>query len=247
MNNKELHYDFKIKIDKIDSFKKRNFETYEIDWIINEAQILFMKQRFGQSNFKLKGFETTNKRKTDLGNIHIKSPVVQPGILATQSGTDIYSVSLDKLKYKHFIITRVHVDGEQNGCEKNMKNIKYATHDDLNEYLIRSFNKPSFKWGRVILTEGQSDTPGIKSLYIYTDDFKINNVYIDYVKMPRRVWFGNYDSLDGQHVIGDKEISLELDESIHSEIIDIAVSECSRIIENPDFINLKSAKLQTNE
>lgn len=247
MNIKELHYDFKIKIDKVDSLKKRNFETHEIDWIINEAQLIFLKQRFGQTNFKVKGFETTNKRKTDLGNLHITSPMIQPGLNTQQVDSSIFSINLKDLKYPYFIITRLHGDIEKEGCVKKTHQVKPVTHDDLNEYLIRSFYKPDFNWGRILVTEGQSDIIGEKSLYLYSGDFKINKVYIDYIKMPRKVWFGNYDSLDGKYSIGSPEVSLEFHESVHSEIIDIAVAECSRIIENPDFINLKSIKLQSHE
>ena len=61
MTINEMHYDFKVKIDKVDSMSKKNFLPNEIDWIINEAIQIFVKQRYGQNNLKRAGFESIQK------------------------------------------------------------------------------------------------------------------------------------------------------------------------------------------
>jgi hypothetical protein len=38
MTAREMHYDFKQKLNKIDSQKHRNLKVPEIDWKLNEAQ-----------------------------------------------------------------------------------------------------------------------------------------------------------------------------------------------------------------
>ena len=43
MNAREMHYDFKQKLNKIDSQKYRNLLVPEIDWKLNEAQEVFVK------------------------------------------------------------------------------------------------------------------------------------------------------------------------------------------------------------
>ncbi len=43
MNIKEMHYDFKQKLNKIDSQQYRNLRVPEIDWKINEAYEVFVK------------------------------------------------------------------------------------------------------------------------------------------------------------------------------------------------------------
>ena len=62
MTIKEMTYDFKIKLDKVDSLSKKNFLPNEIDWILNEAIALFVKQRYGQNNSKRAGFESVQKK-----------------------------------------------------------------------------------------------------------------------------------------------------------------------------------------
>lgn len=52
MTIQDIHYDFKVKIDKVDSLSKKNFLANEIDWIVNEAIKIFVKQRYGQNNSK---------------------------------------------------------------------------------------------------------------------------------------------------------------------------------------------------
>ena len=42
----DMHYDFKQKINKIDSQKYRNLRIPEIDWKLNEAQEIFIKTVF---------------------------------------------------------------------------------------------------------------------------------------------------------------------------------------------------------
>ena len=57
LNVQEMHYDFKIKFNKLDSNDYRDFQVPEIDWLLNEAQEIFLKQRYGINNTTQKGFE----------------------------------------------------------------------------------------------------------------------------------------------------------------------------------------------
>ena len=43
MNIKEMHYDFKKKLNKIDSQQYKNLLVPEIDWTLNEAAEIFVK------------------------------------------------------------------------------------------------------------------------------------------------------------------------------------------------------------
>ena len=52
MTVEEMHYDFKLKFNKLDSQDYQNFQVPEIDWILNEAQWVFLKQRYGLTNPK---------------------------------------------------------------------------------------------------------------------------------------------------------------------------------------------------
>jgi hypothetical protein len=65
----DVHTNFKFRLDKLDSLNYPNFEPEEIDLIANQAQIRFIKQRYGINNNKRTSFEEDQKRTEDLKNI----------------------------------------------------------------------------------------------------------------------------------------------------------------------------------
>lgn len=249
MNLIEWHYEFNLKMDKVDSVSKRNFTPVEKDWIFNEAIGLFVKQRYGLNNSKRTGFESIQKRTDDLRTLQIKSPTAQqPGVVPVRHQGDIYEFRISDFEYPYMFLTHLTAKALKNGCEKTIS-IRQVQHDDLNIALSDEFFKPSFTWSEALAVEARSDETNDKkgSVYVYTDDFEILEIYPEYIKQPNKVWIGSYNSLDGNYKIGDPIVECDLPEHTHSEIIDIAVSECSRIIENPNFAQLKQQKLLTNE
>ena len=48
MDVKSMHYDFKLKMDRVDTLSNPDFNIAEIDWLLNEAQLVFVKNRFQQ-------------------------------------------------------------------------------------------------------------------------------------------------------------------------------------------------------
>lgn len=48
MDVRSLHYQFKLNKDRIDTLVNQDFNVAEIDWLLNEAQLIFVKQRFGE-------------------------------------------------------------------------------------------------------------------------------------------------------------------------------------------------------
>ena len=73
-----MHYDFLLKIDKVATAQKKNFNVAEIDWFLNEGQNVIKKQRLFGNNPKQLGFEEDQKRISDLSNLHIKYPAQLP-------------------------------------------------------------------------------------------------------------------------------------------------------------------------
>ena len=64
MNIKEMQYDLKFKLNKIDSSQYKNLRIPEIDWVLNESIELFVKN-IAQPRFsQILGFEI-NQRNID--------------------------------------------------------------------------------------------------------------------------------------------------------------------------------------
>ena len=61
-----MHYDFKQKLNKLDSQQYRNLRIPEIDWKLNEAQELFVKMVAKPRSNNLLGFETSQRTIDDI-------------------------------------------------------------------------------------------------------------------------------------------------------------------------------------
>ena len=73
----EAHREFKFRYDKNDALNYPNYEPEEIDLILNYAQDRIVKQRYGLNNLKRQSFEETQKRIEDLREL-IRHTVATP-------------------------------------------------------------------------------------------------------------------------------------------------------------------------
>jgi len=265
MRIEEMQFDFKIKKDKVDSLQKRNFNPAQIDWLLNEANWVWIKTNYGLNNKNRVGFEVTEHRIQDLKNLHIKSPGLQPAVIPSVIVTDEYEVDLKDLTYEHLFTTRVRAKISTEDCTK-VVGVTVTQTDDLNESMVDPFNKPSFTYNRVLGVYGKGTdnltTPinlyGLGSLYLYTDGFDIDEVYIDYIKYPNRMWIGTYDlTNDLKPKTGantyvyqagvDNPVHCDINAHAHNEIVDIAVSLAAQLVEDPNMVQLALLKTQNNK
>ena len=91
MDIKSMHYDFKRKLNKIDSQQYRNLQVPEIDWILNEAISVFIdiiaKNRVPSL---YKGFEHTLKNTDDIRTM----VVTDHSSVFSDNGDGTYDVTL---------------------------------------------------------------------------------------------------------------------------------------------------------
>ena len=244
MDIRTMHYDFKLKIDKVDSLTKEDFNVAEIDWLINEAQLVFVKQRYGKNNPHRTRFEETQKRTDDLSSLHVKYPE-QVGIVPSVSDANVYEVRLTDLTQPYLFLTRGWVLADTEQCSDVKIRLHQIQNDDLGTAglmgttLNDPFNKSSALDGILFNFGKTSDAVAESSVYLYSDDILIKEVFLEYLKMPRRVFYGGYVYIDGTT---PAQTDSEFPEHAHNEIIDIAVEIASGIIENPSYVQLKSQK-----
>ena len=226
-----MHYDFKTKLNKIDSQQFRNLRIPEIDWMLNEAQELFVKKvaepRGGNSPL---GFETSQRTIDD-----IRTVVVPDYCSPVLNGT----VTLPE-DYWHYI------GGSANISKGNCSNIKadlhIRQHDD--EFESSSFAKSSFEWREI---NGVFNQNGIK---IFLDpSFNVDEICINYIKTLNYIHFaegfnnGSYRLPSGELLTGTSDCVLP--KTVHREIVDIAVALASGNLQNPD-VQAKMQKLNFN-
>lgn len=239
MNAREMQYDFKQKLNKIDSQKYRNLLVPEIDWKLNEAQEVFVKSIAEPRFARQIGFETSQRTIEDIRTLVKEQNLKQ--------GTCIKPSEYDTNKYLAVLPDDYwfHTDSSLYASKGACLNVQLVTvkeqMDDLFEW--SPFNKSSFEWREVNITFNQD------GVVIYTDGTFIPDWFcLSYIRSPRSIWNaqdfqgGSYTTLAGEVLTGSQSCELPL--RTHREIVDLAVLITTGDLQIPDYaIKLNKLKL----
>ena len=249
----EMHYEFKLKLNKVDSLDYNNFLVPEIDWYLNEAQHIFIKTRYSGNNSRAAGFEASQKRTDDLRNLVVKDQII--ATVPTSSDPSVYEALLPFQGIERYMFAlRVMANGFKGTCEGKLNCIQ-TQHDDLNDTLKNPFYAPSFEWREVPVVYGTSGggASDLNKLFVYTDGtFSITSINLDYLRHPARIAHPTVFA-GGQYLLPDNSGTLitldqncELAEHTHKEIVDLAVQLVAGDIDHPG-IQSKMLKTSINE
>lgn len=229
----DMHYDFKKKLNKVDSQKYKNLLIPEIDWVLNEAAKVFVKKvGFPRGITKFAGFETSQRNIDDIRTIVIHEADIE--VIS-----NICSLPND---YWHFI--RGNVVMTKGLCENTRGSLFVRQHDDTFEE--SPFDRSSFEWRTVncVFTED-----GIR---VFTDGtFTVNRVLLSYVRQMAYMHYaegflplGQYKLPSGEILSGSQ--NCELPDHTHEEIVDIAVLITSGELQSSG-VQFNQMKLQLNQ
>lgn len=237
MTAREMHYDFKQKLNKIDSQKYRNLLVPEIDWKLNEAQDIFVKTIAEPRNDSSIGFESNQRTIEDIITIVVDPNQVEGGCI----NTTIY----DTGKYLAIIPDDYwfHIKSRAIASKGPCQNVKLTCiprqHDDLHE--VSPFDRSSFEW-RYINFEFNKD-----GVVLFAPDFTVSQYCMSYIRIPRPIWNaqdyqgGQYRALNGQMLTGSQDCELPV--KTHREIVDLAVLIATGDLQIPDYA-IKANKLK---
>lgn len=237
MISREMHYDFKQKLNKIDSQKYRNLLVPEIDWKLNEAQEVFVKSIAEPRFAKAIGFETSQRTISDIRTLVVdQNQKDNTCIKPTLYDTDKYLAQLPDEFWFHVKSSGIASKGN---CTGKKMTTRVVQHDDENE--LSPFDRSSFDWREVNI---QFNKDGI---VIFTDgQFVMDWLCLSYIKVPRRIHNaqdyqgGSYKTLDGILLTGSQDC--ELPTQTHREIVDLAVLITTGDLQLPDY-QIKANKL----
>ena len=255
MDIQSLHYDVKLKLDKVDSQQKRNLKDWEVDWFLNDAIQVFLNQVVGGNNIRLTGFEQEQRRIDDVRTLVIKSPSsLQPGLTPITVNSNLYELPLSELgkdpitqtkRFDYYQLIRLRVDISKPGCSNKNIGVTQVQHDDLDEAYLSPFHRPSFEWGDVLTVFGASTNGSDEgSIFFYTDNFDVIRAYPEYIKRPNRVSIGTYTNIDGTP---GTVVQCDLPETTHPRITDLAVDIATGVIQSPNMLQYTQMKLKINE
>lgn len=243
MTIKKMHQLFKLYANKLDTNNKVDLPAAHIDDIFNTVINDYVEIFYSGNNAKAYkfGFEVTQQRIDMLSNLVVDFPD-QPLIVPDLIESDIFKIDLTQLKYpyKHFL--RGYADTQ--GC--GVINIIPRKHDQFNKMLNDPFQKPSKTWRRILAKFASGP-----SMLLYTDDFIISSVKLEYLKKPKKVFYGGYDTLE--YINGDETapnsntspIDSDINDDYHELLVQMAVQEFNRIIDDYNKVNAQTEKIIT--
>lgn len=240
MTVQEMHYDFKMKLNKIDSEQYRNLRVPEIDWLLNEAQEFFIKSVAFPRVPNHLGFETSQRTIDDIRTIVVDNKQLEKDLINSEDRQKVFVLPTD---YMFYISAKVIVSKAQCGLKEVRLLIKQ--HDD--KFEESPFDNSSFEWGDINAT---FDSKGLR---VYSDGtFDVENVKLNYIKEPAYIHNasdfkpeGQYKSLKtGLNLTGRQ--NCELPNQTHREIVDIAVMLASSNLDMQN-IQIKQGKLNLNQ
>jgi hypothetical protein len=240
MTVQEMHYDFKMKLNKIDSEQYRNLRVPEIDWLLNEAQEFFIKSVAFPRVPNHLGFETSQRTIDDIRTIVVDNKQLKKDLINSEDKQKVFVLPTD---YMFYISAKVTVSKTQCGLKEVRLLIKQ--HDD--KFEESPFDNSSFEWGDINAT---FDSKGLR---VYSDGtFDVENVKLNYIKEPAYIHNasdfkpeGQYKSLKtGLNLTGRQ--NCELPNQTHREIVDIAVMLASSNLDMQN-IQIKQGKLNLNQ
>jgi hypothetical protein len=168
MSIKQMHYSFKQKLNKVDSNQNTNFRVPEIDFILKEAELMYIQQRVQKNTNEVTGsFELTNKITEDLSSIIVTDTITS----ITTINSELYVIDKPS-DYLYYIDCKVKAVKNTN---TNILNGLF-THS-IEE--INSFNKSSFEWKEINLKIRNN-----RIELISDGSFIVTEVYLTYIKKP---------------------------------------------------------------
>lgn len=220
MTIQDMHYDFKKKLNKVDSQQNRNFLIPEIDWLLNEALNIFITNSAFPKVRNTAGFEKNSRVTEEL------RPLVNHNVELEVDGNTVY------LPHDYMFFVSANVIMRKGKCDKVIGRLIVQQHDDRFEE--DPFTKSSFEWRVVnaLFTD--------KGIILHTDgSFENKKVLLTYIKNHPYMNFSSGFSKDGYKLPSGKVVSKDcncfLPAHTHSTIVDIAVAIVTGEIASPSY------------
>lgn len=221
MTIEEMEYDFKVRLNAIDSQKYVGMKIPEIDRVLNEARDILVKL-IAQPRLKSEiGFEINQRVIDDIRTIVVDQKLSNSQTFLAYNNEYLpydnrYIASLPD-DYWFYVKSDIFAD-KLTCTDKKLKPVIVQHNDDEEAY----FTTSSFEWRKINISFNKD------GILAYTDGtFIPKKIRLSYIKkssfMHNAKDFegGSYNTLSGTTLTGKQDCDLPF--GVHSEIVDIAV------------------------
>lgn len=256
INIAEIHRLVKLRLNKVDSNSYQDFLPADIDDMINQATLKLINY-----------YDLVSDRSQVVKDIispfkvtYPDQPALYPSSTTANGNGFIYDYNLDNLKYPYYRFLRAWVS-----CDDFVAPVSIITSDEQQK-LNNAYTRPNSSWGRYVGMFVKANNEGKPALRVFANDNQALNLRIEYIKMPKKVYLGGYDSLEyieckrrneqyggteacnQYYKIGDPPVDSELGKGATDLLVDMTVYLLSSATENQlvlQIVNAEMAKQQS--
>ena len=236
MTAQEMHYEFKLRYNEVDTQDRKDLNPAEIDAFLTDAALIKAKMLYRTA-------EQTQANMDALATLLVYSPTTEQPVVGNQVAVN----NVYEFKTSDFAFTYMHLyraDISVSECSDNLP-LVIIQQDDLAHKLTNFHTKPSLKWRRAIGVIGRSSDGTGESIYVHTKgEYTVNGMYPVYLKVPNEITIGGYIGIDG---ISRTATNCDLPEYIHTEVVDLAVQNALGIVALPHEYQIAQLKTQVNQ
>lgn len=250
MTISDAHIQFKERFNRMGTNYHQDLSPYQIDSLLWDGLMQLVEKITEQPR--------TTEYQAILSSLLISQPE-QPALTSTttyvDSGFDVTVFDMSGLRYPIY-----HIERATGVTSCGSINVTVETYNRLPDLLNDSFQRPSKTWKRLlgIYTSSNPRVPG--SLHVYSESgLAVTSLFVDYVRLPKRPFFGRYDTPDYLHCQAnggqncdqfDSAVTLprdlDIQESLHSKVVDYAVVEALRTLKLGNEMQISAAKVSVN-
>lgn len=237
----ELLFDIDLKLNKNSNLEHQSIpDETKID-VLNTKQDELLIKKIGLNNNYQLGLDSFRKRYEDLQVLIVP----YSKLVATKVADDIlnsYESDISLLPTKLFLPIDSYVLATRNECKnRRLKVIEIVKHGDLQLKLESPHYSPSFEYQETLSTISNN------LFYTYSDldnSFEINEIYLTYLRYPRRIDIAGYIHLDGSPSITQ---DCELDSYLKDELVNLVVEELAKSTGNQELVQNTLRGISKNE
>ena len=235
-----MHYEIKVGYNKLNSNHKPDLLPAQIDDVINKASDDYVEIFYSGNNskeYKL-GFEVTQQRIDMLQTLIV--PLTNYAAVSIDTDPERYGVDLTMFDptYRHFL--RAYVIPVE--CSTKHIPVTITRLNDLDVKLRDRNTQPSLSWNRCLGSIKNN------TLELYTKDYTITEVQIEYLRNPVKVFSSGYDSLEfditGEgYESTDPQVTSDLPEQYHDLLVDMVVQYIAATLEDNNKFQLQKEQI----
>lgn len=233
-----LLYKLDLRLNKKATLDHQSIPVEDKILALNEAQIKLIKRKLNQNNIYQLGLDAFTKRYEDLQRLVVSFEEL--AVTKNTTGYPAYTGDLDALTNTYFLPLDTYVLCSKGSCtERPLAITRIIKHGDLHVLLSNSNWAPSFEYQETMATISGN------KISVYVTDFKVDKLYISYLRYPTKINIEGYTDFDGS---ASTTQNCELPESMEDELLDLAVLEIAMETENtPQVQYTNQIRNQINE